>query len=378
MPRLADVVAAMEHLYDPAWAAPWDAVGLVCGDPEADVEHILFAVDPVAATVREAIEGGAQLLITHHPLFLTPVHGVPASTDKGRLVHELIRAGVGLFVAHTNADAADPGVSDALAAVLNLVQLRPLSTQPAEPLDKFVAFVPDADAGRVLEAMAAAGAGAIGNYSRCAWLGTGTFLPGDAAHPAIGAPGTIERVPETRVEMIAPRSRRGAVRAALLASHPYEEPAYDVLELAALPSTRGTGRIGRLPEPVSLADFVERVARALPAHPAGIRAAGDPTSVIREVAVCGGAGDSLLATAAAAGVDAYLTADLRHHMVSEHLESGGPPVIDAGHWATEWPWLAAAAQQLTRQLGAPVTTRVSDLVTDPWSMRADRCPPASD
>ncbi|CAN5303150.1 Nif3-like dinuclear metal center hexameric protein [soil metagenome] len=363
----------MDRLYDPAWAASWDAVGLVSGDPEAEVDRILFAVDPVAATAREAIECGAQLLVTHHPLFLTPVHGVAANSDKGRLVHELIRAGVALFVAHTNADSADPGVSDALAAALGLKELRPLSAAPADPLDKIVIFVPHADADRVLDALAAAGAGAIGYYSRCAWLGTGTgtFLPGQAAHPAIGAPGTVERVPETRLEMVLPRARRADVRAALLASHPYEEPAYDVLELAALPGSRGTGRIGVLPEPMPLVSFVEHVARSLPAQPAGIRAAGDLARTVREVAVCGGAGDSLLGTAAAAGVDAYVTADLRHHKVSEHLEAGGPPVLDAGHWATEWPWLGAAADLLTLALAQPVTTMVSTLVTDPWSLRAD-------
>ncbi|GAB3304932.1 Nif3-like dinuclear metal center hexameric protein [Geodermatophilus aquaeductus] len=129
---LGEVVAALEARYDPALAEAWDAVGLVCGDPADPVERVLVAVDPVAAVVDEAVETGAQLLVTHHPLFLTAVHGVPADDPKGRLVHRLVRAGCGLFVAHTNADrAADVGVNDALAAVLGLTATRPL--QPVAP-----------------------------------------------------------------------------------------------------------------------------------------------------------------------------------------------------------------------------------------------------
>ncbi|PRY47410.1 dinuclear metal center YbgI/SA1388 family protein [Geodermatophilus tzadiensis] len=129
---LGEVVAALEARYDPALAESWDAVGLVCGDPADPVERVLVAVDPVAAVVDEAVERGAGLLVTHHPLFLTPVHGVPADDPKGRLVHRLVRAGCGLFVAHTNADrAAEVGVNDALAAVLGLQATRPL--EPVAP-----------------------------------------------------------------------------------------------------------------------------------------------------------------------------------------------------------------------------------------------------
>jgi len=366
---IADVVAALEQRYPPSWAADWDAVGLVCGAPEDAVDKVLFAVDPVALTVAEAIDSGVQLLVTHHPLFLSGVHGVPATSFKGRLVHDLVRNGIGLYVAHTNADSANPGVSDALAATLGLVDLTPLAPQPADPLDVVVVFVPAEGTDAMIDALSAAGAGAIGDYSRCAWLGpgTGTFLPGDAAAPVIGEIGSITRVAETRVEMVLARRHRAAVRAALLAAHPYEEPAYTVVEFAELPGTRGTGRVGRLPEPMRLGAFVEHVAHALPSTPAGIRAAGNAEMMVTTVAVCGGAGDSLLAAAAAAGADVYVTGDLRHHRVSEHLEAGGPAVIDAGHWATEWPWLPVAAQRLRADLEDETETSVSQLVTDPWT-----------
>src|SRR3954470_7831216 len=116
--RLGEVIETLERHYDPAWAEPWDAVGLVCGDPDADVRRVHFAVDPVTAVVDEALAAGAQLLVTHHPLFLGGTTSVAATTAKGRVVHRLLAAGCALHVAHTNADVADPGVSDALGEAL--------------------------------------------------------------------------------------------------------------------------------------------------------------------------------------------------------------------------------------------------------------------
>jgi dinuclear metal center YbgI/SA1388 family protein len=275
---LADVIGVIEGFYDPSWAESWDAVGLVCGDPSQHVTKVMFAVDPVTAVVDEALGWGADLLITHHPLLLRPVTSVAASTPKGRSIHRLITGGLALYTAHTNADVADPGVSDALARAVGLPgPLRPLA-------------------------------------------------------PAVQDP------------------------------------------------RRGLGRIGELPTALTLAEFGAQVARGLPATAAGVRLAGDPGRTIRTVAVCGGAGDSLLGAARAAGVDAYLTADLRHHPASEFQEhSDGPALIDAAHWATEWPWLADAERRMT---GAPaffsgesdlppasrIETRVSSLVTDAWTL----------
>jgi dinuclear metal center YbgI/SA1388 family protein len=374
-PTVTDVVAALERLYEPSWAEPWDAVGLVCGDPETPVTSVLFAVDPVATTAEEAVEVGAQLLVTHHPLYLRGTTSVAATHAKGRVVHRLVSSGVALHVAHTNADVADPGVSDALARRLGLRALRPLDPRPADPLDKVVTFVPHAEADRVLDALAAAGAGTIGDYSRCAYLGegTGTFLPGPSADPTIGRPGQVERVPETRLEMVSPRGLRAEVVRALLAAHPYEEPAYDVVELALPPGPRGLGRVGELDEGLPLRDFVVAVAQALPATAAGVRALGDPDRVVRRVAVCGGSGGELAGAASRAGADVLVTADLRHHPASELAEEAGVALVDAPHWATEHPWLAEAAEQLTAALadaGTTVKTTVSTRVTDPWTLHA--------
>ncbi len=370
--NVGDALAALNTAYPPGLAADWDAVGLVCGDPADELRSVLVAVDPVPDTVDEAIASGAQLLVAHHPLLLRGVHGVGADTPKGALVHRLVRAGTALFTAHTNADAADPGVSDALAAALGLDVTGPLVAADAPPLDKIVTFVPTGpDLGAVHAALSDAGAGNIGDYSHCSFAtaGTGQFRPLAGAHPTIGEVGRLERVAETRLEMVLPRSRRPTVVAALRAAHPYEEPAFDVLELASVPSRRGLGRIGTLPTRESLAVFTARVTAGLPTTAWGVRAAGDPDRMIRRVAVCGGAGDSALDAALAAGVDAYVTADLRHHPAAELLlRPGAPALVDVAHWASEWPWCAQAADVLRAALGGSVEVRVSARRTDPWSI----------
>ena len=373
MTTLRDVIEALETLYPSAWAQSWDAVGLVCGDPADQVRRVLLAVDPVEAVVEQAVAGGFDLLVTHHPLYLRGTTSVAATDPKGRAVHRLVKAGCGLFVAHTNADVADPGVSDALAAAVGLRDVRPLQPQPRDPLDKLVAFVPEDDAEALLDALSDAGAGTVGDYERCAWTtaGTGTFRPTEGANPTIGRVGDVERVAEARLELVLPRSSRQQVLRALLQAHPYEEPAYDVLELATVLGRRGLGRVGDLAAPTTVEELTRQVAAALPATAWGVRASGDPTAVVTTLAVCGGSGDSLLREAARSGAQAYLTADLRHHPASEAPE--GLALLDAAHWATEWPWLREAASALSA--AARVETVVSELVTDPWTTAAR--PPSS-
>jgi dinuclear metal center YbgI/SA1388 family protein len=265
---LREVIAALEARYDPALAESWDAVGLVCGDPQEPVRRVIFAVDPTAAVVDDVIGMGAGLLVTHHPLLLSPVHGVPADDPKGRLVHRLVRARAALFVAHTNADRAPAhGVNDALAAALGLTGAVPLEPDDGDP-------------------------------------------------------------------------------------------------------RAGLGRVGRLPEPTTLREFADKAAAVLPATVGGIRVAGDPDGPVRTVAVCGGSGGSLLGAAARAGADVFLTSDLKHHLVSEALESPGPALCDVAHFATEWPWLPVAADVLHRDLSGKVEVAVSRRRTDPWTWLA--------
>ncbi len=369
-PTLGQVVDVLETLYPPQTAEEWDAVGLVCGDRADDVRRVLFAVDPLPAVVDEALAWRADLLVTHHPLLLRPVHSVAADTPKGSLVHRLIRGGCALFTAHTNADVAADGVNDALAGVLGLRDTVPLRAWPSEPSDKVITFVPPSHARAVIDALRDAGAGTLGEYTRCAWTveGTGTFTPGEGATPHIGEVGRVEVTPEVRVEMLVPRRLRASALDAVRAAHPYEEVAIDVFEVAPSASGTGLGRVGTLATPMSLRQFAGHVARVLPATPQGVRYFGEPDERVERVAVCGGAGDSLLPHVRSAGVDAFVTADLRHHPASEHLAAGGPALVDPGHWASEWPWLPSAETRLREALagdGTTVETHVSTTVTDP-------------
>ncbi|THV38604.1 Nif3-like dinuclear metal center hexameric protein [Glycomyces buryatensis] len=267
MRTLREVIAALDEIYPRHWAEDWDRVGLICGRADYSVRKILCVVDVVPETVIEANELGCDLIVAHHPLLLRGVSSLdPVADYKGDLVHTLIENGIGLYVAHTNADIANPGVSDALADRLGLIDLRPL--RPSS----------------------------------------------DPEHHAAG---------------------------------------------------RGIGRVGRLPEPLTLSDLVARVAKALPPTAWGVRGAGRADALVSVVAVCGGAGDTYLADATATGAGAYLTADLRHHPASEHLARSGPALIDAAHWATERPWLDTVAEQLS-ELADEVF--VSDLDTDPWTI----------
>jgi dinuclear metal center YbgI/SA1388 family protein len=376
VPRVADLRAVLDEWYDPRRAESWDAVGLVCGDPQDEVDHVLLAIDALPATVSEALAVGAQFLLTHHPLLLTPVHGVPADDPKGALVHRMIRAGVAHHVAHTNADVANPGVSDALAARLGLENLRPLQADTSSPDDKLVVFVPPSQAGRLIDALAGAGAGQIGRYDRCAWTatGTGTFRPDVGTRPAVGPVDEVSEVAETRVEMVVPRGRHGDVVRALRTAHPYEEPAFDFYARLGEPGLAGTGRVGEVRSVTTLLDFVDYAARALPRTGWGIRAAGDPDRPVRTVAVCGGSGGSLAGRAREVGADVYLTADLRHHPVIEAVSERGGGVmglVDVSHWATEAPWLSVVAARLRERFaGTGLKVTVSAEVTDPWNLHA--------
>ncbi len=367
--RLSDVIDVLDEAYPPRLAQSWDSVGLVCGDPDDALTSVTVAVDATPAVVDEVPAGG--LLLAHHPLLLRGVDTVAASTPKGALVHRLIRTGRALFTAHTNADSASPGVSDALARALGLTVegvLEPVAARP--DLDKWVIYVPRENAEAVQAAVFGAGAGHIGDYSHCSWSvsGIGQFLPHEGASPAIGRVGTVERVAEDRVEVIAPARLRAAVWAAMRAAHPYEEPAFDVFALVPPPGDTGLGRICALPEPESLHHFVSRVDDALPRTTWGVRAAGDPDGAVSRVAVCGGAGDALLAAASGAGVQAYVTADLRHHPADEHRRASDVALIDVAHWASEFPWCGQAAGLLRSRFPGALEVRVCGIRTDPWNL----------
>ncbi|MFE5671533.1 Nif3-like dinuclear metal center hexameric protein [Agromyces sp. NPDC056523] len=266
---LADLLATVERLWPVAGAEAWDAPGLVTGDPQGEVGRVLLAVDAVAATVDEAVDTGADLLIAHHPLLLRGVTSIAEDRYKGALLARLIRADCALIAAHTNADVVETGTSAALADRLGLVDAAPIVPSAADP-------------------------------------------------------------------------------------------------------GRGLGRAGRLTEPTTLGRLARRLAEVLPPTASGVRVAGGYDDPVETVAVCGGAGDSLLSHPVVQGADVYVTADLRHHPASEAREQavlgGGPALIDVSHWASEWLWLDGAAAEL-REAHRELEVVVSDLRTDPWDFQ---------
>lgn len=261
------VVQALEIRFPPELAAEWDAIGLVAGDPQASVSRILFAVDPVMAVVDEAMDTGADMVVTHHPLFLRGVHSVAPVTPKGRVTHALISHGIALYCAHTNADHARPGVSDALAAACGLTD-----TVAIDPWGENV----------------------------------------------------------------------------------------------------GTGRVGNLQKPTTVSALAEQLADQIPATEHGIRIAGDPDAIVSTVAVCGGAGDSLL-DIVVDRADVYVTSDLRHHRAQDYLLATGKTLIDLPHWAAEWLWLPQAAAALEADLESDsIVIDVSKIDTSPWTAHVRR------
>ncbi|WP_300538764.1 YqfO family protein [uncultured Nocardioides sp.] len=370
-PTLRSVVDLVHGWYPPGTAEGWDRVGLVHGDLDQPVRRILLAVDPAPVVAQEAADWDADLLLTHHPLYLKGVHGFTSQTPKGRTSMTLAGAGCALLAAHTNADQAEGGVSEAMALALGLRDARPILPAPLPAVDKLGVMVPADDADGMRAALAGAGAGEIGDYDHASFTvaGEGRFRPLPGADPTIGAVGEAERVDEVRIEVVFPRGRRAHVVRAMLAAHPYEEPAYDVLELAdPRIGTTGTGRIGDV-ETTTLRAFAERVAEALPGTAHGVRVAGDLDRPVRRVALCGGAGDFLLDTVRGTDADVYVTSDLRHHPATEFLEHEGPALVDVAHWAAEWTWLPVLARRLEGALGDTVEVRVSTRSTDAWTHR---------
>lgn len=366
------VVDALEAAYPPALTESWDQVGLICGDPDANVTKVAFALDCTQEVAERAVAAGAQLLVVHHPLLLRGVHSVAANTPKGKVIHTLLAGGCALFAAHTNADSARPGVSDKLAELVGITPGRPIKPVTLDATDRWGVHVPPAAAADLKRALFEAGAGAIGDYRECAFSfeGTGEFTPVEGANPTDGAVGTHYTGDEIRVEFVARARDRRRIVEKLREVHPYEEPAFDVVQMADtrnLETATGLGRIGELEEPMTLSEFTQQVANALPETAWGVRAAGDPEQIVQKVAVSSGSGDSFLADVAKLGVDVYVTSDLRHHPVDEHLRAGGPAVIDTAHWASEFPW-TEQAESIVVPLS--VDTEILHIRTDPWTISA--------
>lgn len=361
------IINLMEKYAPKNRAEEWDNVGLQMGSPAQAVSCVFLSLDLNEAILAEALQAGADMLVVHHTPFFKPFKHLRTDLPQGRLLQKIMQQGLALYAAHTNLDATVGGVNDVLARKLGLQQVELLLEGWQEKLYKLVVFIPVDSTEEVSQAISNAGAGWLGNYSHCTFRinGTGTFLPLAGTHPYIGAEGKLARVEETRLETIIPESRLSRVLKAMLKAHPYEEVAYDLYALANEGEKAGIGRIGSLPHPHTLREFIALVKEKLDLSM--VRYCGDLAKPVTKVAVCGGSGADFLGRAAFRGADVYLTGDIKYHEAQE-AQLLGLALVDGGHFGTEQPVIAVVADYLKGELQKEqVQVVTSRLNSDPLS-----------
>jgi len=342
--RLKEILEVLEAHYPASWAVAGDKVGLQVGDPEAPVNLALVALEATPEVVAEAKARGAQLLLTHHPLFYQPLKEVHQDQPVGLLLTALIRAGINLISCHTNLDVAPEGLNDHLARLLQLQEVAILSETGREPNYKLAVFVPLGYEDRVRQALGDLGLGLIGRYSHCSFAsrGQGTYVPQAGARPFQGEAGKLARTPESRLEMLAPQPLLAAALTRLKEVHPYEEVAYDLYPLEHPGSPRGFGRVGNWPQPRPFPQAVALVKELFRVET--VRVWGHAPLEVQRLAVCGGSGGDLLPAAAGQGAQLYVTGEVRHHQVPPGLMNLA--VLEVGHFASEVVFMAPWADRL--------------------------------
>ncbi|MDX1740985.1 MAG: Nif3-like dinuclear metal center hexameric protein [Rhodothermales bacterium] len=338
MTSVADIARALEAWAPRDTAQSYDNVGLQIGRADKSVQRALVSLDLTPEILDEAIAAGVDMIITHHPLLFRPLRSLTSGRLVSGLALRVAESRIALYAAHTNLDAAHGGVSFALAESLGLQDVDFL-TRLDESLLKLVTFVPSEHEGTVRAAVAAVGAGQIGNYDSCAFatLGTGYFRAGEGANPAVGAAdGSIQSVDEVRLEVEVPKWHASRVIDALKNAHPYEEVAYDLYPVQQPYTRAGLGAIGNLPVSMERDEFLTHVAKALSLQ--ALRYSGSAVGHVSRVAVCGGAGSDLIGAARQSRADAFVTSDVTYHRFFEVMDDVGRQdllLIDAGHYETE-------------------------------------------
>lgn len=362
--KIAELIEFIESWAPPGSALEKDNPGLQVGDAGATLKNILLTLDVTEAVLDEAIEKGANLILSHHPLIFEPLRKVDIEARTGKLIGKALQHGITIYCAHTNLDASLDGVSMELARVLGIQQPRFLIEPYGRWMKKLTVFVPPEHVDAVRSAMAAAGAGRIGEYSQCSFnlTGTGTFLGSEAANPVVGKKGRLESVSEVRLEMILPQWRLDAVIRAMKAAHPYEEVAYDVYPLENRDVNYGFGAIGELDEPMTAAQLARRICERLEVEAVGF--VQGPNEPIRRLAVCGGSGGELAEAACKNGAQAFVTGELKYHTMLEYGDRLS--LIVAGHYATERIILPRWVERLRAWLGSEsVRVMETGRLTDP-------------
>ncbi len=375
-----DLIDAMEAVAPLHAAEEWDRVGLQLGVPSRPIGGpVLLTIDLTEAVLGEALKMHAGAIVAYHPVIWNPLKTLTDATHTERIVRGAAEAGIAIFVPHTALDAAPGGVTDwlceGLSAPVGQAQegvihgdcrgLAPATAgQPGREV-KVVTFVPSDKVDQLRNALGTAGAGGIGNYRLCSFSveGEGTFLPVDRADPAIGELGKLERVRERRLEMVCARRSLPIVIETLKQFHPYEEPAFDIVELVPEPIRRaGSGRRLLLDRPVMIGELGDRLKSHLGRARIRYALSGDDRP-FRTIGVVPGSGGSLKDLALAEGCDVFVTGEMTHHEILA-CRQAGMSVLLAGHSNTERGYLTRLAGRLEAALGDGADIRVSELDRD--------------
>ena len=359
--KIKDIISALEAWAPRSLQEDYDNSGLQVGDPEAEVVSALVCLDCTEAVVEEAARHGCGLIISHHPVIFRGLKSLSGNGYVERTILAAIRHGIALYAIHTNLDNVISGVNGEIATRLGLNNVRVLAPKPSQ-LRKLVVFVPKGQAEAVRAAVFAAGAGTLGAYDECSFSaeGHGTFRPGEGADPHVGTQGERHTEPEVRIEVIVPVTAERAVVAAMIAAHPYEEVAYDLVPLANVHPGIGAGMVGELDKPLDEEAFLglakEAFGLKVIRHTALL---GKP---VRRVALCGGSGAFLIGRAKAAGADVYLTGDVKYH---EFFDADGRLLLaDIGHYGSE-QFTMNLIQRRLGELFPTFAVRLTENVTDP-------------
>lgn len=332
--RLKEITDYIESRYSLELAYEWDNVGLVVGNEDSQIKRVMTCLDADRAAIQKALSSNVDLIISHHPLIFKGITKINSSTSKGQELLELIRNGINVYCMHTNYDIAREGLNDHICELLQLRATRLLGVTAEQQLYKIAVYVPKGHEDAVREALASSGAGHTGNYDSCTFgsSGIGTFRPLEGSKPFIGALNTIEKVEEVKIETICPHENIKAVLERVIQAHPYEEPAYDVYELANRGQSQGIGRVGTLEKRMMLSELVQEVKARLELD--SVKVCGDLDMLVDNVAVVSGSGAEFVADVVKAGAQVLITGDVKYHQAQEALERG-IAIIDAGHYGTE-------------------------------------------
>ena len=344
-------------------AEDWDNVGLLLGNPAQKIARLLTCLTLTTDVAEEAVRSGAGMIVTHHPILFKPVKRITAETVEGRLLSTLIQNQIAVYSPHTAWDNCSTGINQQLAELLELREVAPLRPRSPSEQIKIVTFVPQAQLESVRSAMWDAGAGEIGDYHHCSFQtrGTGTFFGSDTTNPSVGSAGQLEQVEEFRLEVICSPKRIERVLAALRQSHPYEEPAVDLINVKTLPDGSGSGRFGVLPSPVAAKELISIVSQKL--RQPSVQFVGDPDRPVTQVGIACGAAAEFLRDAHRAGCQVLLTGEARFHSSLEARDLGIGLILP-GHFATERFAMESLASRLERQLPS-LAAFASESETDP-------------